>query len=116
LPHADGSLQGSETRRIQDRAAEEPGRQGAEARADPRRSRARGDTAGELNPARVRGYLAFFESGRVEALRQIGADYASDVRGARLATGHTVHACVDAASMRPVRIPDWLRADLARLT
>jgi acyl-CoA thioester hydrolase len=110
------------------------------------------------------GYLAFFESGRVEAMRQIGADYSSvvrrgvhipvveatvryhapavfddqllvhsradDVRGARftfryevvresdnarIASGHTVHACVDATSLRPVRIPDWLRTDLARL-
>jgi acyl-CoA thioester hydrolase len=109
-------------------------------------------------------FLAFFESGRVEAMRQIGADYASvvergvhlpvveafvqyrqpavfddlllvstyarHVRGARftfvyeivrevdqacVATGHTVHACVDATSLRPVRLPDWLRADLARL-
>lgn len=109
-------------------------------------------------------YLAFFESGRVEAMRCIEADYASVVRrgvhlpvveaqvhyrqparfddlllvhtraddlrgarftfryeivrdndGARIASGHTVHACVDAASMRAVRLPDWLRADLARL-
>jgi acyl-CoA thioester hydrolase len=110
-------------------------------------------------------YLAFFESGRVEAMRQIGADYAAvvrrgvhlpvveaavryvqpavfddlllvstraeNIRGARftfhyevirdadnitVATGQTVHAVVDAESMRPVRIPAWLRADLARLT
>ena len=109
-------------------------------------------------------YLAFFESGRVEAMRQIGADYAQvvgrgvhlpvieatvryrrpahfddlllvdthaadmgvvrfsfvyDVRretdGVVVATGHTVHACVDAQSLRPVRLPGWLRADLQRL-
>jgi acyl-CoA thioester hydrolase len=109
-------------------------------------------------------YLAFFESGRVEAMRAIGADYASVVRrgvhlpvveahvqyrqatrfddlllvhtradnvrgarftfryeivreidGARIASGHTVHACLDAGSMRPVRLPDWLRTDLARM-
>jgi acyl-CoA thioester hydrolase len=109
-------------------------------------------------------YLAFFESGRVEAMRQVGADYsevvrrgvhlpvveatvryrqpahfddvllvytqAADIGGARftfvydvrretddalVATGHTVHACVDAQSLRPVRLPAWLRADLARL-
>lgn len=110
-------------------------------------------------------FLAFFEVGRVEAMRQIGERYAdavsrgvhivvveaqlryrqsavfddvllvsaraSDVRGARfafsyevrreadaalIATGRTEHACVDAVSMRPVRMPDWLLADLARLT
>ena len=109
-------------------------------------------------------YLAFFETGRVEAMRQIGADYVSvvkrgvhlpvveatvrylapaafddlllvsciarNVRGARftfeysvrrehddvlVASGHTVHACVAADTLRPVRVPDWLRADLARL-
>ncbi len=109
-------------------------------------------------------YLAFFESGRVEAMRQIGADYlgvvrrgvhlpvieaaaryrqpaffddvllvftrAADFGGARftfmyevqregdgvlVATGHTVHACVDAQSLRPVRMPDWLRVELVRL-
>jgi len=109
-------------------------------------------------------YLAFFESGRVEAMRGIGADYAcvvrrgvhlpvveaqvryrqaaqfddlllvhtraDDVRGARftfryeivrerdgapIASGYTVHACIDAGSMRAVRLPDWLRTDLARL-
>jgi acyl-CoA thioester hydrolase len=109
-------------------------------------------------------YLAFFECGRVEAMRSIGAGYASvvrrgvhlpvieahvryrqpaefddvllvhthadDLRGARftfryeivresdgvqIASGHTVHACVDAASLRAVRLPDWLRAELARL-
>jgi acyl-CoA thioester hydrolase len=59
------------------------------------------------------------------------ATRAENIRGARftfcyeivrdadnvcVATGRTVHACVDARSMRPVRIPEWLRADLARLT
>jgi acyl-CoA thioester hydrolase len=109
-------------------------------------------------------YLAFFETGRVEAMRQIGADYtsvvqrgvhlpvvealvqyrapavfddvllvrtrATNLRGARftftyevvreadgapVASGHTVHACIDATSMRPVRLPGWLRDELARL-
>jgi acyl-CoA thioester hydrolase len=109
-------------------------------------------------------YLAFFECGRVEALRQVGADYfrvvdrgvhlpvveavvryrqpavfddlllvhtlVTALRGARftfvyqvvrerdgalIADGHTVHACIDARSMRAVRLPDWLRSDLARL-
>ena len=110
-------------------------------------------------------YLAFFESGRVEAMRQVGADYASAVRrgvhvpvveaavryrqpavfddvlivhtrtseignsrftfvyeivresdGAHVASGQTVHACVDAHTRRPLRIPDWLREDLERLS
>jgi acyl-CoA thioester hydrolase len=109
-------------------------------------------------------FLAFFETGRVEAMRQIGTHYHEIVRrgvhlvvveagvryrqpalfddvllvtayaaavgrarfsfvyelsresdGARIASGHTVHACVDAESLRPVRLPPWLRADLVRL-
>jgi acyl-CoA thioester hydrolase len=109
-------------------------------------------------------YLAFFEVGRVDALRHIGADYASVVSqglhlvvteasvnyvkpshfddvllvatrvselgpvrfafdyqitrehdGALIATGQTRHACVDAARMRPVRLPAWLVDDLRRL-
>ncbi len=109
-------------------------------------------------------YLAFFESGRVETMRQIGADYGGVVRrgvhlpvieatvryrqpayfddlllvsthatnlggarftfvydvqreadGALVASGHTVHACVDAQSLRPIRLPGWLRDDLLRL-
>jgi acyl-CoA thioester hydrolase len=57
--------------------------------------------------------------------------HATDVGGARftfvyevrrekdgllVATGQTVHAFVDAQSLRPVRIPAWLRADLLRLS
>jgi acyl-CoA thioester hydrolase len=110
-------------------------------------------------------FLAFFEIGRVEAMRQIGERYADavrrgvhivvveahvryrhsavfddvllvsaracDIRGARfaftydvrreddealIATGRTEHACVDADSRRPVRVPDWLLAGLARLS
>ncbi|MDQ6675596.1 MAG: acyl-CoA thioesterase [Chloroflexota bacterium] len=135
--------------------------------------------AWELSPARVRvryadtdamgvvyyaNYLAFFETGRVEAMRQIGADYAGvvsrgvhlavveasvryrrpayfddvllvaahaeDLRRVRftfryhvvretdqelIATGQSVHACVNATSLRPVQIPAWLRHELNRL-
>jgi acyl-CoA thioester hydrolase len=102
-------------------------------------------------------YLAYFETGRVEAMRQVGMPYASVVErglhlavveaqvrylkpavfddlllistrlvdlgratfslayrverqgdGALLATGRTVHACVDAVSLRPTRLPGWL--------
>ena len=109
-------------------------------------------------------YLAFFEVGRVEAMRQIGADYASVVArgfhlrvieasakyikpahfddvllidthaaeigparfafdyrvtrapdGELIARGRTWHACIDAARMRPVRLPAWLVDDLRRL-
>jgi acyl-CoA thioester hydrolase len=107
-------------------------------------------------------YLAYFEMGRVDAMRQIGLDYASvvasglhlvvieaharyvkparfddllhvetrvgDVSAVRftftyrllldghvLATGSTAHACVDAAKMRPVRLPEWLVDALQRL-
>ena len=110
-------------------------------------------------------YLAFFEIGRVDAMRQIGVEYASVVRrglhlvvvdatvryrqpsffddlllvdthatdvggvrfsfvyevrrdkdGVLVASGQTVHACVDAQTLRPTRLPDWLRADLLRLS
>jgi len=135
--------------------------------------------AGLLVPARIRvryadtdamgvvyhaNYLAYFEVARVEALRQIGADYASVVAhglhlvvieaharyvkgagfddlllvhtalgslsaarfsfnyrvqretdGAPIATGETVHACVDALTRRPRRLPAWLVDDLQRL-
>ncbi len=109
-------------------------------------------------------YLAFFEMGRVEALRHIGVEYATVVSrglhlvvveatvryrrptffddlllvstqatdlgharftfryeiqrptdGALVASGHTVHACVDARTLRPVRLPGWLHAELQRL-
>jgi acyl-CoA thioester hydrolase len=30
--------------------------------------------------------------------------------GTLVADGHTEHACVDAATLRPTRVPDWLRA------
>jgi acyl-CoA thioester hydrolase len=32
-----------------------------------------------------------------------------------LATGGTTHACVDASTMRPLRLPAWLVDDLRRL-
>ena len=120
--------------------------------------------ADPMGVAYYANYLAFFESGRVEAMRQIGADYArvvdrgihlpvveatvryrqpayfddlllvyahaADLSGARftfvykvlreadatlIATGHTVHAIVDAQSLRPVRLPVWLRDELLQL-
>jgi acyl-CoA thioester hydrolase len=109
-------------------------------------------------------YLSFFETGRVEAMRQVGFLYASlvdqglqspvveacvrylaparfddlllvsahlaDLRPAsfrfeyaiqratdqaRLATGHRLHACVDAHTLRPVRLPAWVKQALERL-
>jgi acyl-CoA thioester hydrolase len=109
-------------------------------------------------------FLAFFETGRVEAMRQIGSHYVEIVRRgvhlvvieatvhyrqpakfddvlliqtsvaeigkarfsfvyeirrevdeALIASGHTVHACVDAQSLRPLRMPAWLVEDLLRL-
>ncbi len=108
-------------------------------------------------------YLEYFEMARVDAMRQLGTDYASVVaRGLHLvvidaavryvrparfddvlevhtrvpaisaarfsfsysvqrdgeviATGATSHACVDASSMRPQRLPEWLVADLRKLS
>ena len=109
-------------------------------------------------------YLSFFETGRVEAMRQVGLRYTrlveqglhspvveacvrylaparfddlllvrahvTEVRPAsfrfeyavhrasdqaRLAVGHTVHACVDAHTLRPVRLPAWLTQALHHL-
>lgn len=109
-------------------------------------------------------YLAFFETGRVEAMRQVGYAYgdvvkrglhlavvdatarfhrpavfddllrvsthAADIGRARfafvydvhrasdntlIASGRTVHACIDATTMRAVRLPDWLIAALERM-
>ncbi|MCA1648119.1 MAG: acyl-CoA thioesterase [Chloroflexi bacterium] len=137
---------------------------GAAKRVAPAQVRVRYADTDPMGVAYYANYLAFFESGRVEALRQIGAEYAEVVRrgihlpvieatvryrqpayfddlllvfthaanlaGARftfvyevhreadralLASGHTVHACVDAQSLRPVRLPGWLRADLLPL-
>ena len=109
-------------------------------------------------------YLAFFETGRVEAMRQVGFLYSrlveqglhapvveafvryaaparfddlllvdahvSEIRmasfrfdylirraedRARLASGHTLHACVDAHTLRPVRLPPWVLEALNHL-
>lgn len=109
-------------------------------------------------------YLAFFETGRVEAMRQIGYAYAdvvkrglhlavvearahyhrpavfddvlrvstraADIGRARfsfvyaihrasddelIASGQTVHACIDALTLRAVRLPDWLLEALERM-
>jgi acyl-CoA thioester hydrolase len=110
------------------------------------------DAMGVANSA---AYLAWFEVGRVEHLRELGHSYAevhdggmdmvvveahaeylqglrfdeeftvecacTQVRGASFTFGYelvgavvgrgsTRHACVDRATMRPVRVPDWLRA------
>jgi acyl-CoA thioesterase FadM len=35
--------------------------------------------------------------------------------GVPIASGHTVHAVVATDTLRPIRIPQWLRDDLARL-
>jgi acyl-CoA thioester hydrolase len=40
-------------------------------------------------------------------------DYAVQREGEPVADGWTRHACVDAASHRPRRVPDWLAAEIA---
>jgi acyl-CoA thioester hydrolase len=40
-------------------------------------------------------------------------EYAVERVGAVVADGWTAHACVDAATMRPTRIPDWLLSCLS---
>jgi acyl-CoA thioester hydrolase len=115
------------------------------------------DAMGVANNA---AYLAWFEVGRVEYLRDLGRSYAevhsggmdmvvieahiayrralrfddaftvqcrcTEVRGATFTfayelrtgedvttTGETRHACVDRATMRPVRVPPWLAEAVA---
>ncbi len=41
-------------------------------------------------------------------------EYLLERDGERVADGWTAHACVDAATFRPTRVPDWLRAAIAR--
>jgi acyl-CoA thioester hydrolase len=35
--------------------------------------------------------------------------------GTLMADGYTAHACVDSATFRPTRVPDWLRDAIARV-
>lgn len=41
-------------------------------------------------------------------------DYSIVRNGSPIADGHTLHACVDAATFRPTRLPGWLVEALAR--
>ena len=40
-------------------------------------------------------------------------DYSVEREGAAIADGWTAHACVDAVTRRPIRVPDWLAAEIA---
>ena len=39
-------------------------------------------------------------------------EYVVERDGERIAEGSTAHACVDARSLRPTRMPDWLVAEI----
>ena len=41
-------------------------------------------------------------------------DYVIERNGEPVADGWTTHACVDARTLRPTRMPEWLKAELAR--
>jgi acyl-CoA thioester hydrolase len=41
-------------------------------------------------------------------------EYLLERDGERVADGWTAHACVDATSLRPTRVPDWLADAIAR--
>jgi acyl-CoA thioester hydrolase len=41
-------------------------------------------------------------------------DYVIERNGEPIADGWTTHACVDATTLRPTRMPDWLKEELAR--
>jgi acyl-CoA thioester hydrolase len=41
-------------------------------------------------------------------------DYVIERAGEPIADGWTAHACVDARTLRPTRMPEWLKEELAR--
>jgi acyl-CoA thioester hydrolase len=41
-------------------------------------------------------------------------EYVVERNGQRIAEGSTGHACVDAASLRPMRVPVWLKDEITR--
>jgi acyl-CoA thioester hydrolase len=41
-------------------------------------------------------------------------EYLLERDGERVADGWTTHACVDAATLRPIRVPDWLAEAISR--
>jgi acyl-CoA thioester hydrolase len=41
-------------------------------------------------------------------------EYVVERNGQRIAEGSTGHACVDAASLRPMRVPGWLKDEITR--
>jgi acyl-CoA thioester hydrolase len=67
-----------------------------------------------VDPARFADRLTI--RARCIALRgaRFRFDYAIERDGERLADGWTAHACVDARTLRPTRIPASLRAAIAR--
>ena len=67
-----------------------------------------------LRPARFDDVLEIHA--RVAELKGARFRFAYDVTrgGELLADGWTSHACVDARTFRPIRVPDWLREAVAR--
>ena len=59
-------------------------------------------------------YLDWLEVARVEYLARFRFDYAIERAGEPIADGWTSHACVDARTLRPTRMPEWLKAELER--
>lgn len=41
-------------------------------------------------------------------------EYVVEREGQRIAEGSTSHACVDAGTLRPTRVPDWLRDEITQ--
>jgi acyl-CoA thioester hydrolase len=67
-----------------------------------------------LKPARFDDLLRIHA--RCVALRgaRFRYEYVVERDGERIAEGWTGHACVDAETFRPTRMPDWLRDEIAR--
>jgi acyl-CoA thioester hydrolase len=45
---------------------------------------------------------------------RFGFEYVVERAGERIAEGSTAHACIDSATFRPTRVPDWLTEEIRR--
>lgn len=66
------------------------------------------------NPARFDDRLAISTRCSLERGARFRFDYAIERDETPIADGHTLHACVDALTLRPTRIPEWLLDALTR--
>jgi acyl-CoA thioester hydrolase len=65
-------------------------------------------------PARFDDRLAIFARCSEVRGARFRFDYRVERGGGLIAEGSTGHACADARSLRPTRVPEWLREEIAR--